>query len=75
MYCSVVKNLIGGSSGIEDGAVKTEGYHWDRKPYVSCLGRKKKIGGAVRGFDAEEVIILGEDGIEFERIWGPFPDR
>ena len=33
MYCSVVKNVIGGvPMGEGDGAVNVEAYHWDRKP-------------------------------------------
>lgn len=33
MYCSVVRNVIGGLLVEEgEGAVKADGYHWDRKP-------------------------------------------
>ena len=33
MYCSQQENVMSGSEGLGEGAVKGEMYHWERKSY------------------------------------------
>ena len=73
MYCSVVRKVIGGWLGRGCGAIKAEGYHWERKPYGCSYSFQKKMASsdeveadifrqlAVRGLMLDSKILKIED--------------